>query len=377
MGRVHLENLIRLSRGGKIELVAMGDRNPPTLMAAESAVAELGGTLLAERVTQCSSPEQMVAAHPLDAVVIASRTEDHARDSVAFTRRGIAVLLEKPFANSVAEAVEFCQQLGAAGDRLVQVAFHRFYDAAARVAMDWAARGLVGEVQQSHHVLQDKNPTPPSYQSCGITADMAIHLIFEALCFHGFELPRRVQALQFMAPHYEDRAGEGANIVHVFCNWRDGSVAHLWGSRINNTGYDNGFKVIGTEGRIDVGEFVGDFGVVRAKLWRGTGRDSGKRGTLASHRRFPMSRPSAGHPDFYARYARAYASELETFLDRVRNRAPFEIGPEVGWKTLLVANTAEASSRRGGQRFELALKDGTAISTFSHAAEFAATAGLH
>jgi myo-inositol 2-dehydrogenase/D-chiro-inositol 1-dehydrogenase len=376
MGRVHLENLIRLSRAGEIELIAMGDRYPPTLIAAERAAVELGGTRLAERLTKCSTPEQMVAARHLDAVVIASRTEDHASDSLTFTRHGIPVLVEKPLANSVAEAVKFCQQLGAAGDQLVQVAFHRFYDAATQVAMDWAARGLVGEVQQSHHVLQDKNPTPPAYQSCGITADMAIHLIFEALCFHGFELPRHVQALRFMAPHYEDRAGEGANIVHVFCSWPDGSVAHLWGSRINNTGYDNGFKVIGTGGRIDVGEFVGDFGVIRAKLWRGTGRDSITRGTLAGNRRFPMSRPSAGHPDFYARYARAYASELKSFLQHVRTRTPFEIDPQVGWKTLLVANTAEVSSRRGGHRFELALKDGTPISTINNAAEFATTAGL-
>lgn len=376
MGRVHLENLLRLSRVGKIELVAMGDRYPPTLIAADGMVIEQGGTILSERLGRCATPEQMAVAYQLDAVVVASRTEDHARDSLAFTRQGIAVMVEKPIANSVAEAVEFCQQLGASGDRLVQVAFHRFYDTATQAAMDWAAHGLVGDVQQSHHVLQDKNPTPPSYQSCGITADMAIHLIFESLCFHAFELPSDVQALRFLAPHYEDRAGEGANIVHVFCRWRDGSVAHHWGSRINNTGYDNGFKVIGTEGRIDVGEFVGDFGVVHAKLWHGTGRDSLPRGTLAGHRRFPMSRPAAGHPDFYARYARAYARELESFLQHVRRGTPFAIGPEVGWKTLLVANAAEASSRREGQRLELVLKDGSPIRTISDAAEFAVAAGV-
>ena len=375
MGRVHLENLIRLSRAGDIELVAIGDRFSPTLNAADSAVMESGEPIPPE-IPKCSTPEAMVAAHELDAVVIASRTEDHARDSLAFARHGIAVLVEKPLANSVAEAMEFCQQLGASGDRLIQVAFHRYYDAAAQVAMNWAARGLVGQVQQSHHVLQDKNPTPPAYQSCGITADMAIHLIFEALCFHTFELPSHVRALRFMAPHYEDRAGEGANIVHVFCGWADGSVAHLWGSRINNTGYDNGFKLIGTEGRIDVGEFVGDFGTIRAKLWRGTGRDSSTRGRLAGNRRFPMSRPAVGHPDFYARYAKAYASELRAFLRHVRTQTPFEIGPEVGWKTLLVANAAEASSRDGGRRYDLAQKDGTRIRTIAQAAEFAAAAGL-
>jgi len=378
MGRVHLENLLGLAQSGRIELIAIGDRHPPMLDAAGTLVTAVGGDSLAARVQKFSTPEAMEAARNLDAVVIASRTQDHARDSVTFTRRGVAVLVEKPFANTLTEAVEFCAELGVEGARRVQVAFHRFYDAAANVAMDWAARGMVGELQQSHHVLQDKNPTPPSYQSCGITADMAIHLIFESLCFHGFELPSQVQALRFLAPHYHDRAGEGANIVHVFCSWRDGSVAHHWGSRINATGYDNGFKIIGSQGRIDVGEFAGDFGVIRARLWRGVGADgdSTPRGTLAGNRRFKMSRPNADHPDFYARYATAYHRQLESFLQNVRRGVPFKIGPEVGWKTLLVANAAEASSRRGGHRFDLALKDGSPIRTIDDASRFAVEAGV-
>ena len=130
----------------------------------------------------------------------------------------------------------------------MQVAFQRHFDAAARAALAWVSSGRIGPLQQSHHVLQDKNPTPVGYQSCGITADMAIHLVFEAMSVHGFELPSAVQALRFAAPHYDDRAGEGANVVHTFCTWADGSIAHLWGSRINSAGYDNGFKLIGTEG---------------------------------------------------------------------------------------------------------------------------------
>ena len=45
----------------------------------------------------------------------------------------------------------------------------------------------------------------------GVSADMAIHLIFEAMSFHRFALPVHVQALRFMAPYYDDRANEGAN----------------------------------------------------------------------------------------------------------------------------------------------------------------------
>jgi myo-inositol 2-dehydrogenase/D-chiro-inositol 1-dehydrogenase len=376
MGQVHLENLVRLARAGEIRLAAIGDRHGPTLSAALDAVREWGGSELATGLRQFPAPEEMAAEAALDAVVVASRTEHHAADSLAFVRRGVAVLVEKPLANSVAEAAAFVRALSDAERKRVQVAYQRHYDSAGRLARRWVAQGRIGALQQTHHVLQDKNPTPPAYQSPGITADMAIHLVFEAMEFRGFELPRSVQALQFLAPHYEDRAGEGANVVHVFCTWADGSLAHLWGSRINATGYDNGFKLIGTKGRIDVGEFAGDFGLIHARLWRGTGRSPGARGRLAAERRFRMTPPGPQHPDFYPRFARAYARELRAFLRRVAAGAPVELGLEVGWKTLLVANVAEASSRAGGRRLELVVEAGRPIQTIDEAARFAAGAGV-
>jgi myo-inositol 2-dehydrogenase/D-chiro-inositol 1-dehydrogenase len=367
MGQVHLEHLVALHQKGEIELVAVGDRFGPTLSSASRLLNELGGPELA-KITRFDDPDAMAAAARLDGVIVASRTGDHARDSLAFVHRGTAVFVEKPFANSIAEAADFCGRLGECSNRLVQVGFQRHFDAAARVALDWMARGRIGALQQSHHVLQDKNPAPVGYQSCGITADMAIHLVFEAISVHGFELPCSVQALRFVAPHYDDRAGEGANVVHTFCTWTDGSVAHLWGSRINSAGYDNGFKLIGTEGRIDVGEFVGDFGAITARLWSGVGED---RGRQVEEAMFPMTRPSARHPDFYARYAAAYAAEVSAFIDCLRRNAPFDLGPDLGWKTLLVANLAEASSRAGGRRFDLVQADGSAIATVDDAAAYA------
>ena len=364
MGQVHLENLIALHQAGEIELVAIGDRHGPMLSSAFRQLTELGGPDLA-RMARFDDPDGMAAAARLDGVIVASRTEDHARDSLAFTGRGTPVFVEKPFANSIAEAADFCRRLGE--NRLVQVGFQRHFDAAARAALAWVSTGRIGALQQSHHVLQDKNPTPAGYQSCGITADMAIHLVFEAMSVHRFELPCSVQALRFAAPHYDDRAGEGANVVHTFCTWTDGTVAHLWGSRINSAGYDNGFKLIGTEGRIDVGEFVGDFGAIKARLWSGAGDERGRQIEDAT---FPMTRPSARHPDFYARYAAAYAAELSSFVDCIRRNAPFDLGPDLGWKTLFVANLAETSSRSGGRRFHLVQADGSAIATVADAVAY-------
>jgi len=366
MGRVHLEHLLRFHEAQRIELVAVGDRWPPLL---ESIRADLP-----DAITLAGDPGAMAADARLDAVIVASRTGDHARDVLAFVSRGIPVLVEKPLANTVAEAAALVREVGAEGARLVQVAFQRHYDAAARLAADWVSRGLIGSIQQSDHVLQDKNPTPAGYESCGITADMAIHLVYEAMSFRGFELPRRVQALRFLSPPYEDRAREGANVVHVFCQWAGGSLAHLWGSRINGTGYDNAFTLTGTGGRIDVGGFVGDFGPVSARLWRGTGSGPVPRGSLVESREFPMTRPRDGHPDFYARFGAAYEAELSEFVTRAGARASLEPGLEIGWKTLLVANLAEASSRQDGRSFELTRMDGRPIESASDAAAFAETA---
>jgi predicted dehydrogenase len=372
MGQVHVEHLIGLHRAGEIEFVGIGDRYAPVLSSARALVKELGGPALLE-IARFDSPEEMAAVARLDGVVVASRTEDHVRDSLAFIRQDTAVLVEKPVAQSIEEAAAFCAAVGGNTRRLVQVAFQRHYDAAARAALQWAAEGRIGRLQQSHHVLQDKNPTPPGYQSCGITADMAIHLVFEAMSLHGFALPASVRALRHMAPHYDDRAGEGANVVHAFCTWADGSIAHLWGSRINSAGYDNGFRVIGTDGRIDVGEFVGDFGEISARLWSGTGHTRGRQIEYAT---FPMTPPAPRHPDFYPRYAAAYAGELAAFVDHVRAATAFDPDEDLGWKTLLVANLAEASSQSDGRRFDLVRLDGRPIATVDDAAAFARAAGV-
>jgi myo-inositol 2-dehydrogenase/D-chiro-inositol 1-dehydrogenase len=367
MGQVHLEELIRRHQTGAIRLAAIGDRYAPILQAAGRLLSDLGDAAVAD-IPRFETPERMAAEVPLDGVVVASRTGDHARDTLAFTRRGIRVFVEKPLANSIQEAAALSAGLGEDGRRLVQVGFQRHYDEAARTALAWVRAGRLGRLQQSHHVLQDKNPTPVGYQSCGITADMAIHLVYEAMSVHAYELPASVQALRFMTPHYDDRAAEGANVVHVFCAWRDGSLAHLWGSRINSAGYDNGFTLIGTEGRIDVGEFAGDFGTVSARLWAGAGA---RRGTLREAESFAMSPPAPRHPDFYARFAASYAAEVSAFIDCLGSGAPLEPGVEIGWQTLFVANLAEASSRAGGHRFELARPDGSPIATVEDAADFA------
>lgn len=378
MGRVHVEHLATLHQTRQVNFVCLGDSHAET---TEATLKLIRGTWpeLAEKLKIYTSAAQMSLHKGLDGAVVASRTSAHASDCIEFLSQNIPVLVEKPVANTVNE----CNQLAAVcdlhPDAFIFVAFQRHYDDAGQLARRWVAEGRIGQLQQSHHVIQDKNPTPLGYESCGITADMAIHLVYESLSFRNFELPQSVRALRFNAPFYEDRAHEGANIVHTFLTWPCGSLAHLWGSRLNVTGYDNGFKLIGTLGRIDVGEFVGDFGPISAKLWHGNG-SNGVRGELAEEAMFemrPVDAPGcfSSPPDFYPRYAQGYQNELVEFVRCLRSGERPELSIDIGWKTLLIANAAELSSREDGRSISLLL-NGSPIRSIDDAMQLAREVGI-
>ena len=160
MGRVHLQHLVDEHRARRIDFVAMGDPLPATLDAARAYLSSLDDGDLARSLATASTAEAMATDGRVDAVVVASRTEDHARDIIAFARHGIPVLVEKPVANSIVEAAAIADELGAGADRLVQVAFQRHYDAAARAATEWVEQGLIGSIEQSNQRTAGQEPDP-------------------------------------------------------------------------------------------------------------------------------------------------------------------------------------------------------------------------
>ena len=125
MGRVHLEHMVRRAVRSEIELCAIGDRNASTLESAAACVNawdnERRGGEGVVNPRHFTEPELMAAEADLDGVVVASRTSDHVRDTLAFTSRQVPVMVEKPLANTMAEAAQLSSALGEAGERLVHV----------------------------------------------------------------------------------------------------------------------------------------------------------------------------------------------------------------------------------------------------------------
>jgi myo-inositol 2-dehydrogenase/D-chiro-inositol 1-dehydrogenase len=139
MGSRHAENLHRLPGVG---VVAVADPD-----------AEAAGSLSTCTGAAICEAEELIAAPDVDAVVIASPDDTHARLTVACIEAGKPTLCEKPMATTVADARAVFDAEERAGRRLVQVGFMRVYEPAhveVKAAIDAGEIGRPLHVQAVH-----------------------------------------------------------------------------------------------------------------------------------------------------------------------------------------------------------------------------------
>jgi len=254
-----------------------------------------------------------------DAVVIATPTSTHAQLLLEACRRGIPAFCEKPVAGDVKETVEV---LRAARGNRVQIGFQRRFDAGYRAATEALRAGELGELHRVHLITADPAPPPAEYLplSGGIFRDCHIH---------DFDILRWVTGREVVSVHATG-ANRGAaffaeagdvDTSAALLTLDDGTLATVQGSRYNGAGYDVRMELAGTKGTWAVG--LGP----RAPLSTSEGLQ-------------PSGEP---WPDFVARFAGAYAAELDGFLRGTTSLCPIEDA----LAALYVAEAAELSRREG------------------------------
>lgn len=129
IGRTHVD---RALRAPGVQLVAIADPAPETQRLAES----VGVGWFADFA------EMLDAAKP-EAVVIATPNATHARIAIHCLERGAAVLIEKPVADSVEDALRICAAAEAAGVPAI-VGHQRRHNPIMRRAREIVARGELG-----------------------------------------------------------------------------------------------------------------------------------------------------------------------------------------------------------------------------------------
>jgi predicted dehydrogenase len=312
MGSVHARNVLGLEGA---RLVAVASTRPER--AAEAA-AELG--------VRAAAYDELFGAEDVDAVVLAARSVDHAEHACAVLAAGKHLFLEKPGATTVAGQNAVRAAAEAHGDLVVQVGYHRRYDARWADARRRVAEGAIGRPLLVLGVARDvRTPEPEDPLTAGgFLLDMASHDYDAACWFLGQEPVEAYAARQSSVFPELEPLGDLDNAA-VTVRFDGGGLAALHISRTCAWGHDVRVEIVGDEGSIFVGNASSRDGV------------------------YGMTRPDgAAFPqDYRELFPAAYAAELAAFVVACAGDGPRGPGLEDDRRAVAVGVAARASAVAG------------------------------
>jgi len=313
MGIYHCRSLARRIAGA--ELAAVADVKAA---AARRAAAAPG-------VRALTDAAELLADPSIQAVVIASPNDTHARFIEEAARAGKHVFCEKPIALDLDGADAALAAVARAGVKL-QIGFQRRFDAAYQKAREAIAAGELGRLELI--VSTTRDPKPPGLaqlrRSGGLFPDTAIHDLDVVRFLAGIEVVEvYATASRLVLPEGGD---EGFVDTAVTClRLETGALAVITNSLRAAYGYEVGTEVMGGRGKIAVGQEE------QVRL-----------------RRYDAEGVRHDHVGWFLhRFGEAYVQELAHFIDCVRTDRKPEVTGGDGRAALALALLAERSAREG------------------------------
>lgn len=244
IGTSHAEIIAR--RVHSTELVAVADPRP-------GAAAELAARLGARGEI---SPEAILDADDIDAVVIAAASTAHADLIVAAAGAGKHVFCEKPAGMSLVE-IDRGREATADAGVVFQVGFNRRFAPDFRAAHDAIVDGRIGSVQLMRSLTRDAGTGPAN------PGDVPPWTIFTQTLIHDFDTlnwlnpgARAVDVLAtadaLVAPDFKD--GGLLDTAVVVIRYDNGAIATAEASFAAAYGYDVRGEVFGSGGMVAVGD---------------------------------------------------------------------------------------------------------------------------
>jgi myo-inositol 2-dehydrogenase/D-chiro-inositol 1-dehydrogenase len=269
-------------------------------------------------------PDQIFAES--DAIVIATTTDTHADLLIQAARAGKPVFCEKPISHDLAatkEALDVVEE-----SRIpAQIGFNRRFDPEFREVRDMVQHGDVGEIYLVTSMTHDPEPPSRAYleASGGFYKDTLSH-DFDAVRFvTGQEIVEVTATGATLVSEMFRELGD-PDVTVVSLRLSEGTLGMITAARHDPIGYDVRMQVFGSKDSVGVG-----FGPA-----------------------MPLRRP-AGGPDasvepysgFQDRFAEAYRSELEAFLDVARGKAESACTVRDAYQVLRAASACELSVKEG------------------------------
>jgi myo-inositol 2-dehydrogenase / D-chiro-inositol 1-dehydrogenase len=302
MGETHLRNL-RSVPGVKVVVVA-----DPSQEAAQRG-QELSGAELA-----ITDVEKAIEHAAVDAVIIVTPTNTHARLIELAAKAGKAIFSEKPIALDLEETqrvVEVVKEQGVA----MQLGFMRRFDPGYAKAKQRIQAGELGKVETFRALSRDTYPPELKFLlgSGGLFVDMAVHDLDLARFLVG-----EVDEVCAWGGVLIDERFSKANDVDTavtLLRFRDGVLGVMETSRRSNWGYDIRTEVAGSLGKVVI--------------------EAPQKTPLLFARDFHSTFDH--YENFPDRFELGYRLELEAFFDALKNGRLPSPGPEDALETLRLA----------------------------------------
>lgn len=288
------------------------------------------------------SAEELIADAEVDAIILSTPNVVHHAHAVAALAAGKHLFVEKPMACSLAEAREMTDAAARAGRSLMVGHVWRFDEEVLHVRRT-VDTGQVGRVYRTHGYGTHENWGPggwfvdPARAWGGALADMGIHAIDTARFLIGDPLPVRVHAV---AGAWTGAVDGVEDTALVTIEWANGVVSTIeagwWqpyveapeaATRLYGTrGFASLFPTFTRTRDADHAPRAGDTPGYDAQLQ-----------PLAEDR--PTFTPRSDHCD-----PRAYAAQMETFVESVRSGKAVSPGGEEGLVNVAIVEAAYRSA---------------------------------
>jgi len=284
MGRIHAVNLA--SHCHSAQLACVYDANP-------EVAREVGEWL---EVPYVDSYDDILADDSVDAVAIVTPTGTHADLSVRAATAGKHVFCEKPISLDRQTTLETIDAVRAAGVKF-QVGFHRRYDPDWVAAVERMRAGELGDVYLFRTSLRDMKAPKAEFLagSGGFFVDVTIHDLDTARWMVGEVVEVSAHGTALSDPAIADIGDLDTAVVVL--RFENGALGVIDNSRTAGYGYECSTEVMGSRATVRI-----DNPQYHHYEWRTPGQAA--RGLAR---------------DFEQRYPWAYAEELESFAECVRD----------------------------------------------------------
>jgi myo-inositol 2-dehydrogenase / D-chiro-inositol 1-dehydrogenase len=311
IGKVHIATLVQ--NVPQAEVVAVADVN---LKSAEEVAKSFGiNTVFSNYLDVINHPE-------VEAVVICSPTDTHARYIVECAEAGKHIFCEKPVDLSLEVIQGALDAVKKAGVKLM-VGFNRRFDPNFLKIKQLVVDGKIGEPHILKITSRDPAPPPAEYSavSGGMFMDMTIHDFDMARYIAGSEVTEVYTKATVLVDPAIGKAGDVDTAV-ITLSFANGAIGVIDNSRKAVYGYDQRVEIFGSKGM--------------------AGADNNY---PENHRYFASDGVHSSLPlnFFMDRYLEAYANEMKIFCDAVINDLKLPVSGFDGLMSVAIALAAKKS----------------------------------